>query len=82
MLEKTQRLIALTGVLGKTLRVINLDELTQAARFCKTDLITDMVKEFTDLQGVMGGLYARAEGLPANTSRAQTTTTTAPPEAR
>ena len=65
LLEKTQRLVTLTGFLGKTLRVMNLDEIQQAARLCKADLITDMVKEFTDLQGVMGGLYARAEGLPA-----------------
>jgi glycyl-tRNA synthetase beta chain len=65
MLEKTQRLVRLTRFLGKTLRVTNLDEIEQAARLCKADLITEMVKEFTDLQGVMGGLYARAEGLPA-----------------
>jgi glycyl-tRNA synthetase beta chain len=65
MLEKTQRLVTLTAFLGKTLRVINLDEIKQSAHLCKADLITDMVKEFTDLQGVMGGLYARAEGLPA-----------------
>ena len=70
MLEKTQRLIALTSVLGKTLRVANLDEIKQAARLCKADLTSDMVKEFTDLQGIMGGLYARAEGLPAAVSDA------------
>jgi glycyl-tRNA synthetase beta chain len=64
MLEKTQRLVTLTGFLGKTLRVKNLDETQQAARLCKADLITEMVKEFTDLQGIMGGLYAHAEGLP------------------
>ncbi|UCF36175.1 MAG: glycine--tRNA ligase subunit beta [Acidobacteriota bacterium] len=38
-------------------------ELAQAARLCKTDLTTDMVREFPELQGVMGGLYARSEGL-------------------
>jgi len=70
VLEKTQRLVALTGVLGKTLRVENLDEIKQAARLCKADLISDMVKEFTDLQGIMGGLYARAEGLPTAVSNA------------
>ena len=36
----------------------------QAARLAKTDLATDMVREFTELQGTMGGVYARAEGLP------------------
>jgi glycyl-tRNA synthetase beta chain len=70
MLEKTQRLVSLTGSLGKTLRVRNLDEMKQAARLCKSDLITDMVKEFTDLQGIMGGLYAKAEGLPVSVSEA------------
>ena len=36
----------------------------QAARLCKADLVTDMVGEFPELQGLMGGYYARAEGLP------------------
>jgi len=35
-----------------------------AARLCKTDLVTEMVKEFTDLQGKIGGIYARDEGQP------------------
>jgi glycyl-tRNA synthetase beta chain len=36
----------------------------KAARLLKTDLVTDMVREFPDLQGVVGGLYARREGEP------------------
>src|SRR5215472_4720884 len=35
-----------------------------AARLAKTDLTTDMVREFPELQGVMGGVYARVEGQP------------------
>ena len=35
----------------------------QAARLAKTDLLTDMVGEFPELQGTMGGYYARHEGL-------------------
>ncbi len=35
----------------------------QAALLAKTDLLTDMVGEFPELQGVMGGYYARHEGL-------------------
>ena len=35
-----------------------------AARLSKADLTTDMVREFTELQGKMGGIYAREEGLP------------------
>ncbi|HEX7362588.1 MAG TPA: glycine--tRNA ligase subunit beta [Bryobacteraceae bacterium] len=34
----------------------------RAAEICKADLTTDMVKEFTDLQGIVGGLYAKAQG--------------------
>jgi glycyl-tRNA synthetase beta chain len=41
-----------------------------AARLSKADLTTDMVREFTELQGVMGGIYAREEGLPAEVSKA------------
>lgn len=37
----------------------------QAAELCKADLVTEMVGEFPELQGLMGGYYARAEGLPA-----------------
>ncbi len=36
----------------------------QAARLCKADLVTEMVGEFPELQGLMGGYYAREEGLP------------------
>jgi glycyl-tRNA synthetase beta chain len=35
-----------------------------AARLSKVDLTTDMVREFTELQGKMGGIYAREEQLP------------------
>ncbi|MBB5729265.1 glycyl-tRNA synthetase beta chain [Sphingomonas prati] len=35
-----------------------------AARLCKADLVTGMVGEFPELQGIMGGYYARAEGYP------------------
>ncbi len=37
--------------------------LKTAVRLAKTDLTTELVKEFTELQGVIGGLYARAQGL-------------------
>ncbi len=36
----------------------------QAARLAKADLVTSMVREFTELQGVMGGLYLEAAGVP------------------
>ncbi len=37
--------------------------LEQAVRLAKTDLTTELVKEFTELQGIVGGLYARAQGM-------------------
>jgi len=36
----------------------------KAGRLAKADLTTDMVREFTELQGTMGGIYAREEGMP------------------
>ena len=36
----------------------------RAGRLCKADLATDMVRELTELQGTMGGIYAREEGQP------------------
>jgi glycyl-tRNA synthetase beta chain len=48
--------------LAGPIQLANLAE--QAARLCKADLVTEMVGEFPELQGVMGGYYARAEGLP------------------
>ena len=40
------------------------DEVELAAKLAKADLVTEMVGEFPELQGLMGGYYARAEGLP------------------
>lgn len=40
------------------------DNAATAARLAKADLVTDMVREFTELQGRMGGIYAREEGRP------------------
>jgi glycyl-tRNA synthetase beta chain len=47
---------------GEVARLADMAE--QAARLAKADLVTGMVGEFPELQGVMGGYYARAEGLP------------------
>ncbi|HXH40858.1 MAG TPA: glycine--tRNA ligase subunit beta, partial [Thermoanaerobaculia bacterium] len=59
-LEKTKRI-------EKIVSAISDDSDTRtAARLCKADLVTEMVKEFTDLQGKIGGIYAREEGLPQN----------------
>ena len=57
-LAKTERVAALV-------KELDGDEHAQrAARLLKSDLTTELVKEFTELQGVVGGLYARAQGEP------------------
>jgi glycyl-tRNA synthetase beta chain len=59
-LDKTRRIERIArGILDDA-------DVATAARLCKTDLVTEMVKEFTDLQGRVGGIYAREEGLPEN----------------
>ena len=40
------------------------DFAAEAGRLCKADLATDMVRELTELQGTMGGIYAREDGRP------------------
>jgi len=57
-LEKTERVVALVRELGGDAHA------ERAARLAKCDLTTELVKEFTELQGVVGGLYARAQGEP------------------
>ncbi|MEO0906204.1 MAG: glycine--tRNA ligase subunit beta [Pseudomonadota bacterium] len=42
----------------------------QASRLCKADLVTEMVGEFPELQGLMGGYYAAKEGLPQEVAEA------------
>lgn len=53
---KTDRVVALVKELGGNAAAV------EAATLAKTDLTTDMVKEFTELQGQIGGIYARAQG--------------------
>jgi glycyl-tRNA synthetase beta chain len=54
--DKTKRIMALVKELGGKPSAV------RAARLSKCDLTTELVKEFTELQGVVGGLYARAQG--------------------
>ncbi|HTA43851.1 MAG TPA: glycine--tRNA ligase subunit beta, partial [Bryobacteraceae bacterium] len=42
----------------------------RASRLSKADLTTELVKEFTELQGIIGGLYARAQGEPEEVATA------------
>ena len=49
---------------------VDAGALDAAALLAKTDLTCELVKEFTELQGQVGGLYARAQGFPAAVSDA------------
>jgi glycyl-tRNA synthetase beta chain len=60
---KADRVGALAARLNDDLELgLDADELGRAAHMVKTDLLTNMVVEFTELQGVMGGHYLRLEG--------------------
>jgi glycyl-tRNA synthetase beta chain len=64
--EKADRVASLAKWI--TAEVFKRPELAKhaesAGRLCKADLASDMVREFTELQGTMGGIYAREEKLP------------------
>jgi glycyl-tRNA synthetase beta chain len=63
--QKTGRLQELAETIAHAVARPDLVEsVLTAARLAKVDLTTLMVKEFTDLQGVVGGIYARREGQP------------------
>ncbi len=64
--DKVERVAKLAEWLAAEGIVPNCDPALarQAAELCKADLVTEMVGEFPELQGLMGGYYARAEGLP------------------
>jgi glycyl-tRNA synthetase beta chain len=69
--EKLGNYLQKTDRIGQIATAITDDpETLAAARLCKTDLVTEMVKEFTELQGNIGGIYAREEGMPENTWQA------------
>ena len=63
-LDKANRMVALTEALGGG------EDERRAALLAKCDLTTEMVGEFPELQGVVGGLYARAQGEPEEVARA------------
>jgi glycyl-tRNA synthetase beta chain len=69
--DKVQRLKKLTAYLCAKTEVAKIEkDVVQAAELSKVDLLTDMVREFPGLQGKVGGLYAKAEGLPATVAQA------------
>jgi glycyl-tRNA synthetase beta chain len=63
--ERTERVRVIAKAIGAQLGGAELAALAdRAALLAKTDLVTDMVGEFPELQGTMGGYYARHDGEP------------------
>ena len=68
--EKTRRVQRLCSWLSEIVKrsgmAVRPGVIHKAACLAKTDLTTELVKEFTELQGIVGGLYARAQQLDAS----------------
>lgn len=59
--QRVERISAMAGFIANSLDA-NAEEASRAGLLCKSDLMTNMVMEFTDLQGTMGMHYARLDG--------------------
>ena len=69
--ERMQRVRAIANAIGQQLGADGqAQSVDTAARLAKTDLLTDMVGEFPELQGVMGAYYARHDGLSEEIAQA------------
>ena len=66
--SKTERIRSMSTTLARELEQagvnISAGIVDRAALLAKTDLTTELVKEFTELQGIIGGLYAKTQGEP------------------
>lgn len=62
--DKTQRIIKLSKLIASSVGVENLDNIIRTAYLCKADLATNLVFEFTELQGYIGSDYAKLNGEP------------------
>jgi len=72
MAEKTKRVKALAGFLADEARLPKevKAQVLRAATLCKSDLVSQVVGEFPELQGTMGRIYAATEGEPADVAAA------------
>ena len=65
-LERTKRVVAIATAIASELQSkgtkVDPKHVARAAELAKTDLLTDMVGEFPELQGIMGSYYARHDG--------------------
>ena len=60
--DKIQRMRKLGGIISDEL-LISKDKVELLTSICKVDLISDLVGEFPELQGIMGGYFAEAQGF-------------------
>ncbi len=67
--ERVERIVSLAGEMAERMGV-EVSSAQEAAKLCKADLVSGMVGEFPELQGLMGSYYAKAEGLEADVANA------------
>ena len=67
--DKVQRMRKLGGMLSDEL-LISKDKVELSASICKVDLVSDLVGEYPELQGVMGGYFAEVQGFEKDVSKA------------
>jgi glycyl-tRNA synthetase beta chain len=63
--ERVQRIAALATAVAEHVPGADKPQVMMAAELCKADLVSGMVGEFPELQGIMGRYYAQGEKLPA-----------------
>lgn len=61
--EKMERFRAIAAFLAESLEPSKVESVKQTAYLCKADLLSEMVYEFPELQGIMGSYYAKNEGI-------------------
>ena len=67
--DKIQRVRKLSGIISDEL-LISKEKIEIASSICKVDLMSDLVAEFPELQGVMGGYFAKEQGFDEEISLA------------
>ena len=60
--DKTQRIRKLSGLISDEL-LISKEKIEVASSICKVDLLSDLVGEFPELQGILGGYFAENQGF-------------------
>jgi len=60
--DKSKRIEKISDFISKEINISNVKPIKRAALLCKVDLVTGMVGEFPELQGIMGGYYSSNEG--------------------